>query len=314
MPGARQKIWFVVHADAAGRGSTRMRAHQLCAMVRPYLEDRYDLSMLEMPRRSLGGRQRSWIEARPAGGIYILTKVAVERMPRANALALQARADGVCFDYVDTPMRKVNTFGADIHLCASLTQLHDLRARQAVGKLGPGRPMPLLHNADSRLYDLEFRRLPGLSTIYWASEFNGHLPKAVRARITVEHIETTADADRTIGRLPGYNLHYAIRNRTRWQADVYKPFTRGIVAAICRSNIVVLKDTHDVSEFLGDDYPYLCTSRDTDEVIAVLDRAARDFGGSAWDAALERMRGVADRVSPRALAGQLEAVLKELGH
>lgn len=311
MRRARQKIWFVYRQAQLHRGSVVMRAHQLCEVARAHLGGMYEFDLLRMP--SNPALQRLWVAARPRGGIYFVTKACTRKLKPENALRLQSKADGVCFDHVDSDLRAIRTAGADIHLCCSYGQLRAFERLQRSGADLPGKAMLLLHNADARLYGKDFPGVDRFSPVYCGTERVGHLPPEVRARISLLDASDAGKFGAALERLPGYNFHYCLRSDDDPEDELHKPFTKGFTAAVCRSNVLAHRDTTDVIEFLGEDYPFLVDSLAQDEVVGMLDRAAAAFAGPEWQLGLDRMEEVAERISPRAIAAQIETVLKELG-
>ena len=311
MGRARQKVWFVYRQARLHRGSVVMRAHQLCEVARAHLGETYDFALLRMP--SNPALQRLWVAARPKGGVYFVTKACTRALKPGNALRLQAKADGVCFDHVDSDLRAIRTVGADVHLCCSYGQLRALERLQRAGAGLPGKPMLLLHNADARLYRQSFPGVAEFRTVYCGTERVGHLPPELRPRIDVLDASDALKFGAALARLPDYNFHYCVRSDDDPDDELHKPFTKGFTAASCRSNVLAHRDTTDVLDFLGEDYPWLVGSLDTEEVLGTLDRAAADFGGPVWRRGLARMEDVAERISPRAIAAQIATILKELG-
>ncbi|MCQ4161582.1 hypothetical protein NON00_16825 [Roseomonas sp. GC11] len=53
----------------------------------------------------------------------------------------------------------------------------------------------------------------------------------------------------------GYRFHYAIRPASKLDG-VFKPFTKGAVAAVCGAMIVCAEDDREARASLGDDYPF----------------------------------------------------------
>lgn len=308
----RQTVWFVYRKARINRGSMIMRAHQLCALAQQHLDEDYDFRLLRMPGQSTPGLQSLWARTRPRGGIYFMTKVCTRALTTENALRLQAKADGVIFDHVDSDLRDIRIPGADVHLCCSYDMLAALKARQIRESI-PGKPMLLLHNADARLYDQSFPGTDHFSPVYCGTESLGHLPDPIRARMDILDGSGVASMEEAIRRLPNYNFHYCLRSDDNPDDELYKPFTKGFTAAVCRSNVMAHRETSDVVEFLGEDYPYLVSSLSDQEVLDTLDRASLGFGGADWQRGMEVMRSVEDRISPSAIAAQIKSILRELG-
>ncbi len=115
--------------------------------------------------------------------------------------------------------------------------------------------------------------------------------------------------------LKNYNFHYCVRNSIETgSARVHKPFTKGFTAAVCKSNLIVNSGVDDAIEFLTENYPYMVNSINEREVIEVMQKASSTFGKRDWNNARRIMEKVAERISSKAIAEQLAAVLIRLGH
>ena len=111
---------------------------------------------------------------------------------------------------------------------------------------------------------------------------------SARGIVPIEKIPLTdADFRRHLPRLGRYNLHVDLRPRV---ADtLYKPLTKVLIAAECRSNIIIERSPRAL-ELLPADYPFLV---DGNDAAAAFKRARALFGTPAWDrslAVMERIR------------------------
>ncbi len=107
------------------------------------------------------------------------------------------------------------------------------------------------------------------------------------------------------------NFHYAVRPIL--DDPVFKPFTKGFIAATCSSNILVHEDDGDARYYLGNDYPYLIKGELNEEVVrSFLERAKEEFGGKVWRDGLEIMRQVLNYVSPQTIAQQFWSMIDSI--
>lgn len=107
------------------------------------------------------------------------------------------------------------------------------------------------------------------------------------------------------------NFHYALR--PPMEGPVFKPFTKGFVAAAYAANILVHASDGDALHYLGEDYPYLlheplCEAA----VLESLARAKKDFGGTEWRKGIDVMQRVAQKTAPERIAGQFWKLISEL--
>ncbi len=90
-----------------------------------------------------------------------------------------------------------------------------------------------------------------------------------------------------------FRCHFAVRLDKR--ECMMKPLAKVGVAAACDANIIVNRSNAAV-ELLGSDYPYLC--EDTiEDALRTIQRARSDFGNATWQAGLERMAELRNRLS-----------------
>lgn len=307
------KVYFVYRKSKLPFGSTVMRAHYLRNIADAVLGDKYDFEILRMPADNVPGLQRAWVASCASGGVYFLTKACTNKLSPSNALRLQKKAAGVCFDHVDSDLRYMPMVGGDIHLCCSYAQKTALERIQTCSPEIGGKAMLLLHNVDERLYGMRFPLLNELKAVYCGDPGFAYFTDRILRGVDILEVITTSEMENSIGLLPRYNFHYCIRKPEEPEAKIYKPFTKGFTAAVCKSNVIVNRQVPDALEFLGEDYPYLVRGLDEEEIIETLARARANFGGDEWCRARRIMESVEEKISPQALAGQIEDILSELG-
>ena len=306
----KQKVFFIYRKSMIDAGSTIMRVHQLAAIANAMLGEKYECSILRMPNKNFPTIQRLWVKLQPKGAVYFFSKKALISISQSNLEMLQKKAAGICFDYVDANLKQIRTAGVDIHLCSSYSQRNALENLLKENSIN-GKPMMLLHNTDQRLYklkrvDLERARIAYLGTRS-VTVFNEEIEK----RVDYLDASTAKNFELNYEKLVDYNLHYAMRKSPPQDINVVSPFTKGFTAAVLNSNIIINKYSVDAVEFLGEDYPYLVEGERN--ILNTIDLANDSFGSKMWYDALDVMHGVANRISPKSIATQIEAILKELG-
>ena len=102
-------------------------------------------------------------------------------------------------------------------------------------------------------------------------------------------------------RLPLANFHYAVRPSL--PDTIFKPFTKGVIAALYNSNILIHQDDGDALHYLGADYPYLLKTEPTEKaVVALLQKAKEEFNSKEWEYGLSILEHVKEQYSPKKIA------------
>ena len=289
-------------------GSDEMRADQLVSLIRPHLRDEFEIRIAMLPRPVSMTRFRLWLARQPRGVFVLLKNVAYSLTPEQVHL-LRNKATAVAVDHIDGDMAKIDLAAFDIHVAASRAALRALR-----DKLPEQQTALLLHHADPRLTALEFSGRNAFAALYLGYLPNLRLPPDLEGQLTRMHVYSTRDMNTYLSRLPGFNFHYAVRDVPPAPDGlrVYKPFTKGLTAAACRSNILVNRDVDDATDFLGEDYPYLIDDADPARATETFARARAEFGSPRWAEGLDRLRAAAEMASPPVLARQFEAIARQV--
>ena len=317
MPDAHVPLYFVANWGTRNLGSAKMRGVDLAAIVAPHLaappfKNRLRASVITMPGRKSPVLQRLWARTRPKGGIYFLTKPSCQIDPEA-AEVLRARSLGLCFDYVDHDLGLIASELADVHVCASYAQEDRIHAMQAAGTFAKGPTQVILHNADAGLYGLRPETRAAFSAVYCGNMANTRIPEALSDKVQVLDGSKPHRMKRIIAELPGFALHYCMREGGADRATVVKPFTKGITAAVCHANLITSRDVPDAVRLLGDDYPFLAEGTGEGQIIDAFRHAEDAFGGPLWRQGLEAMGGLRAAVSGPALAAQVRQMAALLG-
>lgn len=296
-------VRFVFSEKEMRWGSTTMRAHQLIGLLAPHL------ASMELALAPLRGGAADWIEAQPENAIFFVTKTSIQRLHRVFLDKLRAKGGEIWFDYVDRRIDQMRPDGIDVHLASSLAQFRAMTALKAARGI-KGRVGLLLHNVDARLYDLPPPPADRFRLAYLGARDQTRIAPALEARIAFLDAGSVRAMAASLTHLPHYNAHFCVRPDPDGDAPprVLKPFTKGFTAAVCGAVPIVNRSVPDAVEMLGADYPYLIESARDDLVAEAVARAETGFGGRDWARAADRARGLAEHVSPAALARSFAAI------
>jgi hypothetical protein len=305
-------IYFVVRYSQQRSGSSLMRSHDLIRSIAPFLPARLVPSILKIPGPRFPRLQRIWARTRPAGGLYFLTKSALS-LDLEAADILRRRSHGLAVDYVDADLTPALSRLADVHICSSHaqeTRIAELQSQRAFA-LGPTKV--ILHNASQALYGLPQAQQNRFATVYFGTPALTRIPETLADRVDVLDARNHANFLAALDQVPRYPLHYCIRSDKETSALKVKPFTKGITAAVCGANVIVSRDVPDATRLLGDDYPFLAENNSDAEILAVHNRAERQFNGPDWFFGLERLAAVKQEVSGQSLAKRFEELAAMMG-
>jgi hypothetical protein len=290
-----------------------MRGLQMAGIMQAQLGDGYEVRAIKMPHSNIPGLQRAWVKSMPSGAVFIFTKLCTRSLTPDNALILQKKSAGICFDHVDYPVDQIWTTGVDIHLSCSYAQQREYSTHFSAKGATSGKPMLLLHNYDTRLEDMSVQKTDALRTVYFGTSKTRISSPKIDAQMDQLNGSTKSDFESSLSALTQYNFHYAVRPvEAKFGGNSISPFTKGFTAAAVGANILVNRQTIDAEDFLGPDYPFLIDGNAESDIMAGLAKANALFGGKEWQEGLDRMSHVRDQVAPAALATQFRALLNEL--
>ncbi|MGY6704692.1 hypothetical protein [Roseinatronobacter sp.] len=308
------KLYFVIPSSGQMLGSTYLRGTQLCKIAQTYLGEYYECEILPMPARkgginkfTLSSRQLVWAATCPKDAIYFITKQCIERLGPTAASILQSRARAVLFDYIDADMQNVSLIGADIHICASHSQLSYMTATLPQNDVGNA--AFLRHGFDTRLSRVIGYTGSEFRAVYCGAEENTYIPNGVRQRIDFLDGSSPGRMAHAVEKLGLYNAHYCIRSEPHPKRFVFKPMTKLANAAACGSIVIANINSDGVIEELGEDYPYLVRSVNDHDISEVMNRAAKGVGSPEWELALKILREVKLRFSPSVISDQLHRII-----
>lgn len=297
-------------------GSYALRL-QLRDFMAPHLPENIELTFSGLPigrqgRRLRGATFQAWLKTRrPA--VFILLKHIAHRMSPEELAQLKEKAIAVGVDHTDLEPSQLDLLQYDFHISASEAGGRGLEAILAEDCPDGGRRPHVdvfYQSHDRRLESVRPSALDRLSAVYVGSPANTAIPAALSNEITIVKVERNEEMDRAARELGDHNFHYAVRPDPKpVLRRSYKPFTKGVTAAVCRSNILVNRQVDDAVEFLTPDYPYLIDSNAPVHVESGFRKAQEEFGGPEWQRGLEIMREVRERVSGPAQARQFAEIV-----
>ncbi len=247
--------------------------------------------------------------------VVILTKTAGYGMRPDSILKLRDAGVRVGIDHKDGHLERSNFEPFDFHISASYSGLRAINKILDLDEVSSSRPVfagLLLQSPDALFNGFEPYRRTSLSTAYFGRRTHAHIPSEIAGEVQVLEIKRSRHMKRALADLRRCNFHYAVRPsvpNALWRS--YNPFTKGMVAAACQSNVLIAKDTDDVLDYLPRDYPYLIPTSSDKHVIEGFNKAKEEFGGATWNAGLEQMRASLERVTPEALVTQFTSIVEQ---
>ena len=251
----------------------------------------------------------------PPPAIVLLTKTAGYDVQPDAIEKLREAGVRVGIDHKDAHLERSIFDRFDFHVCASHSGLRAINKilDQGEGLSSRGAFAGLLLQSPDALFDnFEPKDRTSLSTAYFGRRTHAHIPSEIADEVRAFEIKKSRHMKRALAELRKCNFHYGVRPpgpNTLWRS--YKPFTKGMVAAACHSNILITQDTDDVLDYLPRDYPYLIPTSNDADVIEGFRKAKEEFGGATWSEGLDQVRASLRRVTPEALAAQFTNIVEQ---
>lgn len=314
MAKAPIEVFFVYRQSSKQLGSTLMRCFQLCQIAHAHIGPDFVFRTRPIMNLRHPYFNRAWVDLQPKDAIFIFTKDAVSRLDQDALMRLQQKSRAICVDYIDRNMAQVSRLGVDLHIASSMAQL-DYLTENANGPRIPTAQVPLLlHHADLRLHKLDITDVPMPKIAYFGAPNNCYLSERIASRVPIFDVGLADGMERFFRSLPEFNLHYAVRPEgpKNPNKSVFKPFTKGATAAVCRAPIIVNRTADDAEYFLGQDYPFFVADLSEREVLSMIDYAEDSFGDAIWNDALDRILYLGARTHPKRVAADLAAILNGL--
>ncbi|MDX8346379.1 hypothetical protein SLH49_00115 [Cognatiyoonia sp. IB215446] len=299
---AEVAVYFVRLFGDENTGSTQMRGHDLFELVEPYMGPNLSARQIVMPTAKHRIAQRIWARVVPRDAIYFLTKRALERIDPEAAHILKSRARAVCFDYVDGDLQRIRSEFADIHVCTSYAQEKAIIRLQLEGQFAPGPTCVILHNASADLTNMKSKPASSFSTAYVGTIAMTEIPEVLQSEVQIIDASSTKDFKKSLNRLSQFSLHYCFRRSKEKSDGIIKPFTKGVTAAMCSSNVITSRKVWDAEALLGSDYPYLTNDNSEEEILQAFEMARSSFGTKTWQDALHAVGQIKELTSGPALA------------
>jgi hypothetical protein len=315
-----REIVFAYRKSQTKYGSTAMRTHQLCAQISPYLPTGWRAITSAMPSPKFPWLQIIWARRQQEGSFIFLNKNAARKILPDTLLNLRRKQCKIGFDYVDTDLRKVATFKPDVHIVSSLAAKRAIERERNYaiqkGNSVNGIIRLLHHNVDSHVLAAPTVPQDQLRSIYFGQPAKTKIPDLLKNNISIFDASTVGLAKNALQQISQFNFHYCISSPANaWQTSseevVHRPFTKGFTAAALGASLIVNSDVDDVSELLGEDYPFLVEGHEDADIIAIMARAADAFGGQEWRQALASVADMKQLFQPAALAKSLLEIVKE---
>ncbi len=305
-------LCFLRKLEPPESGSHLMRVKQLARIMSVHCSD--DLRVISRPVATHNRVLRALLlAALPGDVVFMVPKQVLWYWTEEDFAKLQAKSRAVIVDYVDSNIDAMFATGIDVHLSTSFAGEAGLRAWiEKIGAKGEART--LLHNVDERLLRQPPKRSADtLDLLYVGSQRSTVLPASVRERLTVLDGGTPEEFAQAQTALAEANAHYCIRpDPGETMSRKFKPFTKGFTAAWCGAPMLVNRSVDDAETLLGSDYPFMIDTPSEADISGGISRMEYAVGGPEWADALDRGEAMADRVSPKRLALDLETIIREV--
>ena len=286
----KTKVVFLYDSLNQDKGSTVLRSKQLFEVVsaNPDFET--------MRSSSATGIRNS---------IVVLDKYTSLFLPIEDLVQLRRDQNFIISDPVDDIINPYRLNFFDGLMAASVKQYAHFKQQHPNKHLGY-----VFHHCDTRI-------APPTGTQRPAPAYFGELKNMFRFEgdqdlVEIFGINTSLQNLSWMEAISLCSLHYAIRPPAS-TGHIYKPFTKGIVAARVQANIIVHKDDGDALHHLTTEYPYLL--KDVLTPAAAKDAvkfAIESYNGPEWKRGLEIMSRLREETSLEKLQKDFWAYIKRI--
>ncbi len=271
-------------------GSTIMRGEQLLTIFKRFHGRRFRLKY-----KSLSTNCHN--------SLIFLTKGAVTDITVARINELTRQGNKVLLDPVDNPLEIEKVKAATGVVAASL-EAFDSYSEQGF------RTYLVNHHVDIRLLRETTLSPTSMRCGYFGELVNAIITDKISKLVDFVHVDTGKQSTDWLTKPIRYNLHYAVRADN---VEAFKPFLKGFTAAACNANIIIQRDQTEAVRWLGDDYPFLLQANPTEQdIIDMLLHIEKCYGNTEWERALQRMKEIKELTSDQAIAGEFEAMTKDV--
>ena len=287
-----RRIFLVYRAGTRGWGSVRLRVFQLAVALR---------GVATNPRFVKVVTEEQMASVRPTDAHVIFTKWVLTDSNRGLIRRLQRDRNTIWSDLVDgVPDTGVEEL-VDHFLCSSESEFQHRREAGLTA-------VRVLHNVDSRFLVRSFDR-ESLAIGYLGVRDNVQLFPELDCLAT--HFTDTSMGSRQVlaaaTAIGDWSHHYSVR--TPVLTRTFKPATKIFLAA--RLGALFIGSAADIESrlIMGDDYPYLASSSNPNDVKEVIALARESFLGPLWETARARMLLAREQSCDVRVAQQLAAAL-----
>lgn len=236
--------------------------------------------------------------------VVVLSKGSLKTITPQRLRHLKRQNIAIVADWVDSRVRHELLGGIDVMLACSIN------AFAVMAKDFPKHKVVYLaHHVDPRIR-------PGcaadrFSVGYFGNRKNAFITPEIERFIHFSPVNTKTSETAWMNDLAHHSMHYSVRPGVE-RSGLFKPFTKGFIAAHCGANILVDLDESDAFHILGEDYPFMLRSRRESEVLEKLAFARESFGGPDWRRGLEMMADCRRFCDPDYIARQFAGMLKDM--
>lgn len=231
-----------------------------------------------------------------------LTKGALKSVSNATLAEWRRNGNRLFADPVDESLADEIVDAVDVVVAASRTAFDNYRERWPTAQIAI-----VDHHVDPRVRSVMGSPHPSLDSPrfgYFGESINTIRSRKIARKVEFVQVSTSHADSAWIKRLPEFNVHYAIRRKR--ELDQHKPFLKGFTAAACRSVILIQDDQIEAHRWLPEDYPFWLRGPVTEPAILdAIENIQSSYASESWILALQAMRAVEERTSPRAIGAQL---------
>jgi hypothetical protein len=268
------KLTFVLGLKRGRGGAALLRGEQLAEIVRPVCSE---IGVTVDVHVGIEGIENSAV---------IANKTAIMDHGADGLKQLREQGNQIILDPIDGPFRKDILSLGDCLISCSREQTNFYQREL------PEIPCIYVpHHADLRLKAYKFVG-EGRRCAYIGDPLNGLYLQHLEEEKLITVIKAVDRKGGWMNELLPFSVHYAIRPKPP-NKNIYKPFTKGAVAAEC--NAVIFADRNDLEAVhaLGENYPFYSDSKKGQDYVARdLRRILASQDDDAWQIAKVAMEAV----------------------
>lgn len=271
----KRKVVFLYDELNKDKGSTVLRSQQLFEVTKT--SDQLDILRTNSPDQL-------------KNSIVILDKYSSLFLPISKLEKLRKNGNFIVADPVDDIINTYRLQYIDGLMAAALKQHKHFQNNFSHKYLGY-----IFHHSDIRIMSPQPSQK--LRPAYFGELRNMYRFSGDENIVDIFGINTSSSKISWMEAIGTYSLHYAVRPPSG-PSEIFKPFTKGIIAAHVGANIIVHKDDGDALEHLTDNYPYLIKGELTPESAKMtVEDAINSRNGQDWNRGLEMMKELKETTS-----------------